>query len=114
MHKRALVLGGGGAKGSYQMGVWQALRELELGVDIITGTSIGSINGALMVQDAFEIADKLWNSIEYENIFSEERKTDIRTINSALDMVKFAVNDALLQGSVDASPLEALIKEAVD
>lgn len=114
MNKKALVLGGGGAKGSYQMGAWQAFRELELEFDIITGTSIGSINGALMVQDTFETADALWNNIEYENIFHEERKTNIRTINSALDMVKFAVNDALLQGSVDSSPLEALIKEAVD
>lgn len=114
MGKRGLALGGGGAKGSYQMGAWQAFRELGLTFDIITGTSIGSINGALMVQDTFEIADALWNSIEYENIFHEERKTNIRGINSALDMVKFAVNDALLQGSVDSSPLEALIKEAVD
>lgn len=114
MNKKALVLGGGGAKGSYQMGAWQAFRELGMRFDIITGTSIGSINGALMAQDAFEVADQLWNSIEYENIFHEERKTNIRTINSALDMVKFAVNDALLQGSVDSSSLEALIKEAVD
>ncbi|MEA5136270.1 MAG: patatin-like phospholipase family protein [Candidatus Fimivivens sp.] len=114
MNKRALVLGGGGAKGSYQMGAWQAFRELGMEFDIITGTSIGSINGALMAQDAFEVADELWNNIEYENIFHEERKTNIRTINSALDMVKFAVNDALIQGSVDSSSLEALIKEAVD
>ncbi len=114
MGKKALALGGGGAKGSYQMGAWQAFRELGMEFDIITGTSIGSINGALMVQNAFEVADELWNSIEYENIFHEERKTNIRTINSALDMVKFAVNDALLQGSVDSSSLEALIKEAVD
>lgn len=114
MNKRALVLGGGGAKGSYQMGAWQAFRELGMEFDIITGTSIGSINGALMAQDAFEVADELWNNIEYENIFREERKTNIRTINSALDMVKFAVNDALIQGSVDSSSLEALIKEAVD
>lgn len=114
MNKKALVLGGGGAKGSYQMGAWQAFRELGLEFDIITGTSIGSINGALMAQNTFEIADELWNNIEYENIFHEERKTNIRNINSALDMVKFAVNDALLQGSVDSSSLEALIKEAVD
>lgn len=114
MGKKALALGGGGAKGSYQMGAWQAFRELGMEFDIITGTSIGSINGALMVQNTFEVADALWNSIEYENIFHEERKTNIRTINSALDMVKFAVNDALLQGSVDSSSLEALIKEAVD
>lgn len=114
MDKKALVLGGGGAKGSYQMGTWQALREMGLHFDIITGTSIGSINGALMAQDTFEIADELWNNIEYENIFHEERKTNIRTINSALDMVKFAVNDALLQGSVDSSSLEMLVKGAVN
>lgn len=114
MDKRGLALGGGGAKGSYQMGAWQAFRELEMAFDIITGTSIGSINGALMVQDTFETADALWNSIEYENIFDDERKTNIRSINSALDMVKFAVNDAFLQGSGDPSRLEALIRSAID
>lgn len=114
MGKKALVLGGGGAKGSYQMGAWQAFRELGLKFDVIVGTSIGSINGALMTQDTFEIADELWNNIEYENIFLEERKTNIRTINSALDMVKFAVNDALLQGNVDSTPLESLVKGCID
>lgn len=30
MGKKAVVLGGGGSRGSYQVGVWKALRELEL------------------------------------------------------------------------------------
>ncbi len=34
--KRALVLAGGGAKGSYQIGVWRALQALEWTPDIIT------------------------------------------------------------------------------
>ena len=35
--KRALVLAGGGAKGSYQIGVWHALQALDWTPDIITG-----------------------------------------------------------------------------
>ena len=39
--KRALVLGGGGSKGAYELGVWRALDELGISFDIVTGTSIG-------------------------------------------------------------------------
>ena len=33
--KRALALCGGGSKGSYEMGVWKALRELGINFDIV-------------------------------------------------------------------------------
>ena len=46
--KRAVVLSGGGSKGSYEIGVWKALRRLHIKYDIVTGTSIGALNGALM------------------------------------------------------------------
>ena len=39
-----LVLQGGGALGSYQAGVYQALHEAEIEPDWIIGTSIGAIN----------------------------------------------------------------------
>ena len=45
----AVVLSGGGAKGAYQIGVWRALRKLNIKYDIITGTSVGALNGAMMV-----------------------------------------------------------------
>ena len=48
--KRAVVLSGGGSKGSYEIGVWKALRRLHIKYDIVTGTSIGALNGALMTQ----------------------------------------------------------------
>ncbi len=114
MAKRALVLGGGGAKGSYQMGAWKAFRELGMEFDIIVGTSIGALNGALMTQDSFDIADRLWNTIEYEKLFGEERQSEVRSINSVLGMLKFAVNDGLLEGSLDTSRLEQLIKANID
>jgi len=41
-----LVLGGGALKGLAHIGVWKALRELEVSVAGVVGTSIGAIVGA--------------------------------------------------------------------
>lgn len=58
--KRALVLSGGGSKGSYELGVYKALKRLGIKIDIITGTSIGSINGALLVSGDYRKLKRLW------------------------------------------------------
>jgi NTE family protein len=44
----ALILQGGGALGSYQAGVYQALAEANLHPDWVAGISIGAVNGALI------------------------------------------------------------------
>ena len=44
-----LVLQGGGALGAYQAGVFQAIHEANIEVHWLCGTSIGAINGALIV-----------------------------------------------------------------
>ena len=46
-----LALSGGGGRGAYQLGVWRALEEIGYWsrVQAIAGTSIGAINGALML-----------------------------------------------------------------
>lgn len=56
--KTALVLGGGGARGAFEVGVWKALDELDYKPDIITGTSVGALNGALMLQGNVLDAEK--------------------------------------------------------
>lgn len=46
---RALVLSGGGAKGAYQVGaIRHLLFDREFHYDIVTGTSVGALNGALL------------------------------------------------------------------
>jgi NTE family protein len=45
----ALVLQGGGALGAYQAGVFQAIHEAKIEVSWVCGTSIGAVNGALIV-----------------------------------------------------------------
>jgi NTE family protein len=50
----ALVLQGGGALGSYQGGVYQALAEANVHPDWVSGISIGAVNSALIAGNAPE------------------------------------------------------------
>lgn len=45
-----LVLAGGGTRGAYQLGAWNALKETGISVRAIAGTSIGAINAAFIIQ----------------------------------------------------------------
>lgn len=83
MIKTALVLGGGGAKGSYQAGVLEALKDLKIKYDIVTGTSVGSINGAIAVLGNLSTAKKLWKTLTVKNVLDlshEDEKIDIKGI----------------------------------
>ena len=48
-----LVLAGGGTKGAYEVGVWKALKEMNINITAVVGASIGALNGALFLQDLF-------------------------------------------------------------
>lgn len=69
--RRAIALGGGGTRGVYEAGVWKALKELGIEYEIVTGTSIGALTGALMVTHEYERACELWKSIEMDNIIAD-------------------------------------------
>src|SRR3954471_22504192 len=49
-----LLLQGGGALGSYQAGVYQALAEANLHPDWVAGISIGAVNAALIAGNPAE------------------------------------------------------------
>ena len=106
---RAVVLGGGGSKGAYQIGVWQALRELNLDYQVVTGTSVGALNGALMAQGEFDAAWDLWwnmdNTQVMEGIPPSENKPDSR-----LAVYRAFVREMVQKGGLDISPLEETIR----
>jgi len=70
--KLGLALAGGGGKGAYQIGVWRALRDFQLDTQIsaISGSSVGGLNGALMVQGKFDKAESMWLNIESHNMLT--------------------------------------------
>ena len=47
----AFVLGGGGVLGAHEVGMLRALAESSIEPDVILGTSIGAINGAMFAAD---------------------------------------------------------------
>lgn len=63
--KLGLVLGGGGGKGAYQIGVWKALREAGVDGEIsaVSGTSIGALNGAMFCAGNLPDAVSAWQTI---------------------------------------------------
>lgn len=74
-----IVLSGGGSKGAYEIGVWKALRKLRLKYDIVTGTSVGALNAALMCQNKFYKALRFWKNLTFEDVIdtkinSQEKK----------------------------------------
>ena len=69
MKKTAFVLSGGGSRGAYEIGVWKALKELGTEIDMVFGTSVGAINGAMVAQGEPELAEKLWKQMQTGMIF---------------------------------------------
>jgi NTE family protein len=104
--KTALVLGGGGSRGAYEIGVWQALRELAIPIDMVTGTSVGAINGAIIAQDAFDLAVSLWKEIDTPMVFDVDLKDILSNTRIGNSNLK-----ALLQQYINE---EAVRKSAVD
>lgn len=137
-----IVLEGGGAKGAYQIGVWKALREHGIRIRGIAGASVGALNGALMCEDDFETAERLWSTISYgrvlagserllERIWERDVKNEKdgaaeaeRPDEAAQGMRRREHGElhALLEdtlklirdGGFDVSPLRELIKESID
>lgn len=107
---KAIVLSGGGSKGSYQIGVWRALRKLHIKYDIVTGTSVGALNGALMVQNKFHKAIKLWSKINMELLFGDEA-TNSTKIKDVLNMYRI---NFFKNGGMDVKILEDVIDKYID
>ncbi|MDB5029023.1 MAG: hypothetical protein JWO66_2712, partial [Candidatus Eremiobacteraeota bacterium] len=60
---RALVLSGGVALGCYEAGVVKGLQERGFAFDVICGTSIGAVNGAMLAQGDAVHLEELWHTV---------------------------------------------------
>jgi NTE family protein len=70
--RTAWVLGGGGVHGAVEVGMLRALVERGLRPDLVLGTSVGGLNGALYAADpdrAVERLTALWSDFDANNPF---------------------------------------------
>lgn len=106
---KGLVLAGGGARGSYQVGAYQALRELGWVPGVIVGTSVGCLNGALFVQDAWEQARDMWLSIDDEQVMAQPAPEEGGVREKAAFFAELVRN-----GGMDVSPLQRIVHMGVN
>lgn len=112
--KRAIVLAGGGSRGSYQLGVWRALRELGVDFSIVSGTSVGALNGALMAQGDFGAAEQLWLSIKNSSVMSAIPDHDPADKDDYHVLLPAFWKEIQKNGGIDIAPLDALVHKVID
>ncbi len=115
--KRGLALCGGGSKGSYQMGVWRALNELGIGFDIVCGTSIGSLNATMYVQQEYDRCLKLWKKTRNDTILGTSIKLNdkdlINSFKNMEDLLPF-VKTYIKGKGADIEPFKKMLDEYVN
>ncbi len=67
--KLGLVLSGGGAKGAYQVGILKYLAETRTQCDMVSGTSIGALNAAVVsserdIANAAAVLESVWHKMQ--------------------------------------------------
>ncbi len=112
--KRAIVLSGGGARGAYQFGAWKALKKMRIKYDIVTGTSIGALNGCLMLQNDFKKAKKMWENLNYADVLDRDINIDMNTLKGKTDLFKTYLSAVILRGGMDVKNLETTVMSAID
>ncbi|RJE48725.1 MULTISPECIES: patatin-like phospholipase family protein [unclassified Dehalobacter] len=114
-----LVLEGGGAKGAYQIGACKAMRELGISYGAVAGTSIGALNGAMIVQDELDKAYELWYEMSPSKVFDieEVRLEELKKLDISHDGLLYYMKKAKEIASskgLDITFIRKLLQEIVD
>lgn len=112
--KKALVLGGGGSRGSYEVGVWQALHEHGYRPDIVTGTSVGALNGAMVAQDKLDETVRMWRMLTTDMVMDINVKSDLKTMADQLEAMSVFAREAIKNRGADTTPLRRLLEHFID
>jgi NTE family protein len=118
-----LVLSGGGARGAYEVGVLRYLRErlpIDSHFDIITGTSVGAINGAYIAATCdrpkaqARTLQRVWSQLTIDRVY-DFGWTQLRSLPRVLfgKGLPKTPHGGRVGGLVDSSALELLVREQI-
>lgn len=116
---KGLVLEGGGARGAYQIGAYKALKDLGMDFQGVSGTSIGALNGAYIVQNDINIMEEIWTRYDYthfmdidEELYEKYKNVDFtpKNINHIIELM----NKARKNQGIDITPLKNLLIDTLD
>lgn len=113
-----LVLGGGGTKGVYHIGVWQALTELNIPVNAFIGNSIGAIVSAFLVQGAEQQLLEIAKSMQLKTLIRLHKDQALADENSlkdhSLSYWQGVYRNIVERKGLDTSPLRELLESALN
>jgi NTE family protein len=121
--KIGLVLSGGGARGAYEVGVLRYVRErlpCDTRFDIISGSSVGAINGAYLAATAHRPRaqarqlQRVWSEIRLDRVY-RFGWSQMRGLPQVLFGRSLPVDPAqpTAGGLVDSSHLESMVRERI-
>jgi NTE family protein len=116
---RGLVLEGGGARGSYQVGALKAFKKRKIKFDGVVGTSIGSINGVFVVTGDYKKLENVWKSVSLKSLFEidEDIILSIKSGKYSKDLIKSGVTFLLKifkDKGMDTTNLKNLLNENIN
>jgi NTE family protein len=109
----AFVLGGGGYLGAHEVGMLKALLEAGVRPDLVVGTSVGAINGAVVAAeptlDAVRRLSDLWQGLGRAGVFSGSLVDRVGTaVRSRTHMYSNAALRTLLERDLPQRAIEDL------
>ncbi len=108
--KRGLCLAGGGSTGAYEVGALRCLYEHGYEFDVIVGTSIGALNGAMLAQGStLDELQALWLEITPEKVMKGGINLNSKTITE-FDIHKTSrfLTSYLTNAGADITPFKEL------
>ncbi|MFR1708269.1 MAG: patatin-like phospholipase family protein [Clostridium sp.] len=110
-----LVLSGGGAKGAYEAGIFKALWELDIirRVSVVSGTSIGTINGLMLSMNDNSIMDESWSSLTYSRFINHQTLARNLKISKLLKKVRYIGKEEKFNELLSGSDLGLLSQSGI-
>lgn len=114
-----LVLEGGGSKGAYQIGACRALAEMGIEYGVVAGTSVGALNGAMVVQDKLDRAYELWHDLNPFHVIRmtdeelagfEESSERVESMNTFMKKMRKVISEK----GLDTAPLLKMLESEID
>ncbi len=107
----AYVLGGGASYGAVQVGHLRALAETDITPDLVVGTSVGSLNGAILAENpatAHERLADLWSNMTRQAVFGKVLGTALNLAKGKASAVPNTGLRAVIENAVAARTFEEL------
>lgn len=112
--RRGFALEGGGARGSYHMGVCKAYIESGYEFHGAVGTSIGAINAVMLASGELDKALELWETVSIEQLFDQEFLDVLKRDQHFPGNITTALKKLIADRGVDYSRIKAFLASYID